>query len=51
MIYSFIQHTGWLAALICYAAFILWLTYEAHIAPTETESDDYPKIDDFYDHI
>ena len=44
------NHAGWIAVLICYLAFILWLTYEVHIAPTETD-DDYPKIDDLYDHF
>ena len=49
MIYSFANHTGWIAVLICYLAFILWLTYEAHIAPT-VEDDNDIHIDDLYNH-
>ena len=43
------NHIGWIIALLVYLAFIAWLTYEAHIAPTEQEQDtDYPQIDDLY---
>lgn len=34
-----------IAIVICYLAFILWVTWEAHIAPTE-QDEDYPNIDD-----
>jgi len=40
------SHAGWIAALICYLAFILWLTYEAHIAPTEEQDPTDITIDD-----
>ena len=32
--------------IICYLAFILWVTYEAHIAPTEQDDDNDITIDD-----
>lgn len=42
------NHSGWLAILLCYAAFVLWVTYEVHISPRQNDDDDYPKIDDLY---
>jgi hypothetical protein len=43
-----INHTAWVAILLCYAAFVLWVTYEVHISPKQEDEDEYPKIDDLY---
>ena len=40
-----ISHAGWIAILLCYCAFVLWVTYECHLAPMENDDDDI-KIDD-----
>lgn len=40
------DHIGWIIALAAYLAAIAWITYEAHIAPTEEQETDYPQIDD-----
>jgi hypothetical protein len=46
---TYIQnHLGWIIGLLIYLAIIAWITYEAHIAPTEEQETDYPQIDDLY---
>jgi hypothetical protein len=44
---TYIQnHLGWIIGLIAYLSVIAWITYEAHIAPTEEQDPTDITIDD-----